>query len=557
MRRLAAVILGLFTTLLLLEILLVVGQSAFIRVQAQRNMNAVKGTANEVRILTIGESTTAVAGDGKTRLLVPQTAYPRQLETILASRAPEVDWTVLNYGMMGGTTPAVLELAEPAIERFKPHIIIAMMGIKDTPDHRFPAAADLPWPLSSLRTTELILRLSEDRHLRNTAVLTDIERFEDLPRSLRPGQSQLRKFVREVRLSEDSATAAAIPDLEVATYLWFIQRHRRAEAVLRSVIDTHDLGHMLLARVFITNGEPQKAYAVLEEAIVAHPDEVMPRVALVEALIEQGSLEQAAAVLAAADAHKAPWTAHAYSLQELSIVRARLHEALGEYAAAHNVLDTVDIMQQPPSSRDWWYPLDARAYVRRGSVCLQQDDIPCATRALEQAVSMAPGNHAYMYLLSKAYRRAGRLDDEAEQRLARLELHNRRVAEYMEMAKLLRQMGHADEEASLFDEAVAAIPSLQESHARLYALAREQGIHLVVMQYPSFSLELLHKYAPPAPGVSFIDNESVFATDPDAYFHEPGFPHSFSHYTEEGARVLATHVADHILSLRTEGTPEN
>ncbi|HCH66099.1 MAG TPA: hypothetical protein DFR83_25070, partial [Deltaproteobacteria bacterium] len=356
MRRIAAVILGLLATLLLLEILLVVGQSAFIRMQAQRNMDAVKGTANEVRILTIGESTTAVAGDGKTRLLVPQTAYPKQLETILTARAPEVDWTVLNYGMMGGTTPAVLELAEPAIERFEPHIIIAMMGIKDTPDHRFPAAAELPWPLSSLRTTELLLRLSEDRHLRNTAVLTDIVRFEDLPTSLRPGQSQLRKFVREVRLTEDSATAAAIPDLEVATYLWFIQRHRRAEAVLRSIIEAHDIGHLLLARVFITNGEPEQAYAVLQEAITAHPDEAMPRVALVEALIEQGDLAQAKAVLAAAEAREVPWTAHAYSLQELRVVRARLLEALGEYEAAHSVLDTVDIQQDPPSSRDWWYP---------------------------------------------------------------------------------------------------------------------------------------------------------------------------------------------------------
>ena len=59
------------------------------------------------------------------------------------------------------------------------------------------------------------------------------------------------------------------------------------------------------------------------------------------------------------------------------------------------------------------------------------------------------------------------------------------------------------------------------------------------MQYPSFSLDLLHQYAPPAPNVSFIDNEQVFAADPDRYWYEPSFPNSFSHYSYEGAIVVA------------------
>jgi hypothetical protein len=124
----------------------------------------------------------------------------------------------------------------------------------------------------------------------------------------------------------------------------------------------------------------------------------------------------------------------------------------------------------------------------------------------------------------------------------------------MELAKLFRQMGHGDQVGPLFDEAVATIPSLRDSHARLYALTRANGTHLVVMQYPSFSLDHLHKYAPPADHVSFVDNERVFATDPDACFHEPGFPHSFSHYTAHGARLLAMNVADHVLGL-SSATP--
>jgi hypothetical protein len=77
------------------------------------------------------------------------------------------------------------------------------------------------------------------------------------------------------------------------------------------------------------------------------------------------------------------------------------------------------------------------------------------------------------------------------------------------------------------------------------------------MQYPSFSLDLLHQYAPPAPGVTFIDNEHLFDADPDRYFFSPTFPNSFSHYTDQGAELLAEHVADAVLaSLERTGADE-
>jgi hypothetical protein len=76
-----------------------------------------------------------------------------------------------------------------------------------------------------------------------------------------------------------------------------------------------------------------------------------------------------------------------------------------------------------------------------------------------------------------------------------------------------------------------------------------------VMQYPSFSLDLLHKYAPEADGVMFIDNEHIFDADPDHYFFEPRFPNSFSHYTVDGAVVLAENVADTVLALTAAQEP--
>ena len=82
-RQLLVLCLGTLATVVLLEVVLAGGQWAFVRWQAAQNLSALEGGRGEVRILTIGESTTAVAGDDDGRMLVPHTAYPVQLEQVL------------------------------------------------------------------------------------------------------------------------------------------------------------------------------------------------------------------------------------------------------------------------------------------------------------------------------------------------------------------------------------------------------------------------------------------------------------------------------------------
>ena len=123
------------------------------------------------------------------------------------------------------------------------------------------------------------------------------------------------------------------------------------------------------------------------------------------------------------------------------------------------------------------------------------------------------------------------------------------MAEYFELAKLFRLTGHPDRAAELLSQAVADIPSLQQNMQTLYEIAERDGIQLVVMQYPGFPVDALEAYAPRDRGVVFIDNEHLFDADPDAYFFEPTYPNSFSHYTEEGARLMAEHVLPTVVEL--------
>ena len=123
------------------------------------------------------------------------------------------------------------------------------------------------------------------------------------------------------------------------------------------------------------------------------------------------------------------------------------------------------------------------------------------------------------------------------------------MADYFELAKLFELTGNGDKVPELMNQAIERIPDVHEGYKELYALTAERGIHLVVMQYPGFAEELMYSYAPKRAGVRFIDNEHLFDADPDGYFFEPRYPNSFTHYTVEGANVLAQHVADTVLDI--------
>ena len=544
MKRLLSLALGVVFTLVLLEVIVAVSQWGFVRYQDQA---AAPPTEGEVRILAIGESTTAVAGDATGELLTPHTSYPAQLERILNERQQQVTFRVLNNGMMGGTSISTLVRLEDSIQQFEPDLIIAMMGIKDTPKDSLPAVS---W-FSSLRTVQLASWLYESATLRRNEVLYDLPSLDSLPDDRMISKTQLRKYLREIRLATDPATQAAMGSLEVATYLWFIQRHSQAEEVLRGVIAEHEVGYNLLARVLATDDRPEEARALIGEAIERHPEDGIYRVALVELLLEAGAIDEAEAALAEARAAEADFLAPEYVRCFLGLTEARLARETGDYPRALEVLEAVDT--ETPGRRlykNYFPPTVMLLDAEFGTLYYRMGEWDKAERHLRHAVKVQPGHHANMWLLGEVYRQNGKFEEEEALRREILS-YKGRLGEYYELARLFQLYGQDERIPALIDDAVDNIPTLTESYRRLYEQAHRRRIRLVVMQYPSFGLELLHKYAPEADGVSFIDNEHVFDAAPNDYFYEPGFPHSFTHYTEEGAAVLAEHVADHILALYT------
>ena len=542
-----AVMAGGLLTVVLLEVILAVSYRGFVALQLRRNLASLGERDAEIRILCVGESTTAVAADDRGTMLVPRTAYPAQLEDVLNERQSDVRYRVLNNGMMGGTTGTSLELLELTLPQLRPHVIVAMMGIKDTPDEWTPLSLPLPEWMQDLHTVKLAAWLAEDAELEANAAALDADSLQDLPTLARHRYRKSTNQVLELRIMDDRA---ALDRVHAAAYFLHIGHLAHAEEILRSVTETREVGYSLLAEVLFTQGNEDEAIDVLTQAVAAHPDGGLYRVRLARLLARRGDAEAAHQVLDAADADIASMLHPDLVQAFVHIERAELHLAAEQWDEALAELEqppplmTLAQAQAVPSASLLAASAAGRAHLGRG-------DLVAAEAFFKEALEISPKRHVNMWLLSEVYRRTGDAEKEEALRWSLIEKEGR-VAEYFELAKLFRLTGHPERVPEVLDRAVEATPSLEKNYAELYDLARQHGARLVVMQYPGFALEPMHRYAPPDADVVFIDNEHVFDADPEGYFIEPTYPQSFTHYTKVGARVLAEHVADTVSALELD-----
>ena len=568
-RRLIALFLGTVFTFAAAECLLAGSQWFFVKYQRHRNMVSLsEAQDNEIRILAIGESTTAVAGNENGNVLVPQTSYPAHLQRILNERQDGRTYRVLNNGMMGGDTPALMELLQRSIGEFDPHIVIAMMGIKDriTRKAQEEEQAGPPRPHWSqrLHTVQLWEWLQESRQLRQNAAPEVFDSPEQLPAALRVHQYRMAKFVKESRMvlheGDDDLYQDVAAKLELATFYWYTGKHRTAEKILTATIENHDLGYNLLGNVLLTDNRSKEARELMSVAISKHPKEGMYREMLARVLTSEDNFEAAEAVLAQAFEDSDGFYHSATVIGHLKLMEASLAHKQGQFDRAIEILQAIKPTPEQGSSPSpkrfsvWFPPLERLINSQMGETYLSLGEWELARVELESAVSHNPLYGANVWMLAQALRELGMQKKEMHFRKF-VRKQTQRMASYFETAKMFRLYGTEEQIHSLFLHASENIPSVAESYQTLYDLGEQHGFQIMVMQYPSFSLENHHIFAPPKEGVEFIDNEHVFEEDPERYFYEPRFPYSYSHYTKKGAEVLADHVADHVLALKTLTPP--
>ena len=122
-RKIPLLLFGLVFALVLFELSLCL--SVYLQALTQETDNQLnlihKGT---YVILCIGESTTLLGGDD---------SYPSQLQVVLNERIPGNRFTVINKGILGTSSPALVRALEQNLLTYKPDVVVAMMGINDPP----------------------------------------------------------------------------------------------------------------------------------------------------------------------------------------------------------------------------------------------------------------------------------------------------------------------------------------------------------------------------------------------------------------------------------------
>lgn len=149
----ALVLVSVVLFFIVLEIGLRLGGWAFMQVREARNRAALKND-KAVRILCLGESTTALGGDH---------AYPRLLERILNETGGERTYRVINRGIPGITTDDIVAGLDDAVSRYSPHIVVTMMGINDDVKEPLSWHDRIPGQLRVVRLFGLIARHVAER----------------------------------------------------------------------------------------------------------------------------------------------------------------------------------------------------------------------------------------------------------------------------------------------------------------------------------------------------------------------------------------------------------
>ncbi|MCA9400824.1 MAG: tetratricopeptide repeat protein [Candidatus Omnitrophica bacterium] len=467
LQRVNAFIIGIFLTVLFLELILQFSGMVFFGIQSFRN-RPDDHHSKTVKILCVGESTTALGGNS---------AYPHQLETILNKRSPQHQYHVINKGIPGITTPAIVYDLPRYIRKYHPDYIIAMMGINDQQyglgQNMQPSRAEFLFtkePYKYFKTLKLIY-LS----------------YEHLKAHIEHGSKKRGEY--------------------------FLNHGRHAEAIKVFQKYTHNNpkdveGYLLLAKVYRWEGMFDQAIAILNEALEQFPEHITVLTELAHLWIETNTFSKAEYYLntAAKNNPKNPKLLYTSGLLfkkqgQLDKAETSLQEAI---AVGYNAYD---------------------ALFHLGEVYLNQQKFTQARDALMKAVALEPDNdqayNAALYAFQGLNDQTGFRNMQAKREQVLLNRNN---------------------------------PVTRQSFQKLHALARQNGIPLVIVQYPMLPVEPLKRMFLEPNHVLFVDNQEVFknAVQTEGFnaVFTDNFAGTFGHCTPRGNRILAENIAELIVNSK-------
>lgn len=523
--KVLSLVLGLVFAVLAAEMLLRL--TGFVQVTLQRRHNAFTGDGDQITVLCLGESSTALGG---------RYAYPYQLEELLEEHGEGRQFEVINGGMPGIDSLVIIHNLKANLERYQPDIVTVQMGINDGEkefiDLSLYESSDEP---------RLVLR-----HFKLYRFVRFLARGVALERQI---ENEKLYFAAEEQEQLDAIDSRG----STRDYLALGRLYRRqgkyeeAEQLLLEALDQHRSPRIYcdLARIYHDMDQPAQEEVYYRAALEEYPEYHRTYRWMRRMLSHQGRNDELEPLLLQFVDHGG--TSLAYTeLAKFYRGESRKEEAEETYRVA------LDLDDNP------YTPLEL------GTLLREQGRYPEAEEFIWLSLQRRQTRHGLVEL-ARLQLETGRADEAEETYLEAIATeestfvrsefawdarpHDANEA-HVELARLLHQRGEVETARELLAE-VAPNNMTFQNFATLVDLVMADVGTLVVLQYPVRSLEPLELMVPAQDGVYFVDNEKSFvdgiARDGfNAYFvdHYAG---DFGHTSELGHFLTACNTAQVIL----------
>lgn len=543
------VIFGIIFAILSLEAFLRVGGFLFLTAQEWRNLAVFSGQ-KRYRIMCIGESTTALGG---------KDAYPCQLGKILNAHAGFDKFHVINKGIPGTHIAAIFNSLENELNRYKPQMVVAMIGINDSREIKAQVpVVDSRGFWRNLRVYKLSMLVKKSlfhpRYVRQCVLgnntksyakrlsAADAEKYK-ISAGMGFYYHQRGEFKTAIGFLEKAACynnkdAVIYNDLgdcylnvdefdsarEAFTRAIFLDRrsiesyaglaatcvqtadYDGAREVYGAVLKMEPRGKLAswayagLGRLWTYQGDQQRARRMYEKAISCYSGDSWVWIYLAYTYKLTGQLEPARKLFA-----------RALEVDHGSFVAceeiANCYKLEGRYRQAQEAYERALKIRK-----------DYRIYQSMAEFYYEQGRDRDAINCLLQALALHPDNQGSYIFLAQIYRRRG------NNALA-LDCDKKAVALQTKVDKLV----------------------LKDYYLNIYKIVKKHGAKLVCAQYPMRSIADLKNIFAYLNDILFIDDEDIFkqkvAREGYGRYFSDRFAVDFGHCTSEGNRVLAENVA--------------
>jgi len=530
-QKISLIVAGVFLSFLILEGGMRL--SAFVLLKIQERQNAASLRLKDTyRILCLGESTTAIGG---------RDSYPYQLEEILNEKSSSVKFSVINEGCASVNTSTILTHLEGNLDKYRPDMVVAMMGINDHPHtsltfNKEQGGRPVFW--RKFKTYKLLRFMIAHLGATLSPVTVAQPRLEnEMPEETRNKIQQYRQRMKENPDEYDNSFRLGV--LYLRNGLLDL-----AEPLLRDVLKKqpyHDGAIFMLGKLHYKRGLYKQAEDLYSRALALEPDNQEVYVHLAQLYSDR--------------CFDYPKAAEMYQ-KVLAIDPGNMKASLrlaDLYYRKQGLFDKAKAILQEYIQKN---PTETEGYRVLGSLYREKKEYAKAISMFQKSFDVNPDNELARLQLAELYID---LEDFANAERVLKELigfNPKNEKAYAVLAKMCQKQNLSDQASIYYQKAESLrsmyyLPMTRHNYWELYKALHKRGIQLVCVQYPVRGIEPLQRIFSNEPGILFVDNQESFKNAIQAASYEDYFTDyfagDFGHCTRDGNRLLAKNIAATIL----------